>query len=97
MFRELGLPDASLQRKLFDYEARREGWKTACRSRDCIRLFELRDALTPEERAWIEPMLLWNSDLGLWLRNITRDTVDVLSQDGQHRRSASRLGLHARR
>jgi beta-lactamase class A len=81
-FRALELPDASLQRKLFDYEARGRGLDNYVSVEDCIRLFELRDALTPEERAWIEPMLLWNSDLGLWLRNVTRDTVAFYHKTG---------------
>jgi beta-lactamase class A len=81
-FRALELPDASLQRKLFDYEARGRGLDNYVSVADCIRLFELRDAMTPEEREWIEPMLLWNSDLGLWLRNVTRDTVAFYHKTG---------------
>ncbi len=82
VFRELGLPDASLQRKLFDYEARARGLDNWVSAADCIRLYELRDALSPGERAWIEPMLLWNSDLGLWLRNVPRDTVEFYHKSG---------------
>jgi beta-lactamase class A len=82
VFRALGLPDASLQRKLFDYEARDRGLDNYVSVDDCIRLFELRDKLTPEERGWIEPMLLWNTDLGLWLRNVPRDTVALYHKTG---------------
>ena len=82
VFRELGLPDASLQRKLFDYEARARGLENRVSVADCIRLYQLRDALTPEECEWIEPMLLWNSDVGLWLRNVTRDTVAFYHKTG---------------
>jgi beta-lactamase class A len=81
-FRELGLPDAALQRKLFDYEARSRGLENTVSPADCIRLFELRDALTPGERAWIEPMLRWNTDYGLWLRNVPRDTVEFYHKTG---------------
>ncbi len=81
-FRELGLPDAALERKLFDYEARGRGLDNWVSAADCIRLYELRDALTPDERAWIEPMLLWNTDLGLWLRNVPRDTVEFYHKTG---------------
>jgi beta-lactamase class A len=81
-FRELGLPDAALERKLFDYEARARGLHNWVSVGDCIRLFELRDALAPEETAWIEPMLMWNTDSGLWLRNIPRDTIDFYHKTG---------------
>jgi beta-lactamase class A len=81
-FRELGLPHAALQRKLFDYEARDRGLENRVSAADCIRLYELRDALRPEEAAWIEPMLLWNTDLGLWLRNMPRDTIEFYHKTG---------------
>jgi len=35
----------------------------------------LRDQLPLVQKRWIEPMLLWNTDLGLWLRNVPRDSV----------------------
>ena len=78
----MGLPDARLERKLMDYEARARGLENRVSPADCIRLYELRDALSPEQRAWIEPMLLWNTDLGLWLRNVPRDTVDFYHKTG---------------
>jgi beta-lactamase class A len=81
-FRELGLPDARVERKLMDYEARARGLENRVSPADCIRLYELRDELPVEQRAWIEPMLLWNTDLGLWLRNIPRDTVDFYHKTG---------------
>ena len=49
---------------------------------DCIQLYRLRDELTAAERAWIEPMLLANADLGLWLRGVERDTVDFYHKTG---------------
>ena len=93
----LGLPDARIERRLFDYDARARGLDNYVSAADCIQLYRLRDTLTGAERAWIEPMLLANTDLGLWLRGIERDTVDVLSQDRQHPRRTARLGLHAGR
>lgn len=81
-FRALGLPHAALERKLFDYEARGRGLENRVSAEDCIRLYELRDALAPHERAWIEPMLLWNTDGGLWLRNIPRDTLEFHHKTG---------------
>ncbi len=81
-FRELRLPDAALERKLFDYGARERGLDNWVSPADCIRLYELRDELTPEDRSWIEPMLLWNTDGGLWLRNVPRDTVEFYHKTG---------------
>ncbi len=78
----LGLPHAVIERKLMDYEARARGLENRISAVDCIRLFELRDALTLEERDWIEPMLLANDDLGLLLRDIPRDTVAFCHKTG---------------
>lgn len=78
----LGLPDARLERKLFDYEARGLGLDNYISAADCIQLYGLRDALTAAERAWIEPMLLANTDLGLWLRSVERDTVEFCHKTG---------------
>jgi len=78
----LGLPDARIERKLFDYDARAEGLDNYVSAADCIQLYRLRDALTDAERAWIEPMLLANADLGLWLRGVERDTVAFYHKTG---------------
>ena len=78
----LGLPDARLERKLFDYEARGLGLDNYVSAADCIQLYRLRDALTPAERAWIEPILLANTDLGLWLRSVQRGTVEFHHKTG---------------
>jgi len=78
----LGLPDARLERKLFDYEARGLGLDNYISAADCIQLYRLRDALSATERAWIEPILLANTDLGLWLRNVKRDTVAFYHKTG---------------
>jgi beta-lactamase class A len=78
----LGLPDAVVERKLMDYEAQARGLENRISAADCIRLFELRDALSPDERAWVEPLLLANDDLGLLLRNVARDTVAFYHKTG---------------
>ena len=78
----LGLPHARVERKLMDYAARDRGLDNWISPEDCIQLFRLRDALNDEERAWIEPMLLANTDLGLWLRNTPRDQVDFYHKTG---------------
>jgi len=71
----LGLQDSRIERKLMDYQARAAGRENWVSARDCIHLFRLRDELSEAERAWVEPMFLANTDAGLWLRNIPRDTV----------------------
>ena len=78
----LGLPDARIERKLFDYDARARGLDNYVSAADCIQLYRLRDALTDAECAWMEPMLLANTDLGLWLRGIDRDTVAFYHKTG---------------
>lgn len=78
----LGLQDTRVERKLMDYAARAAGRENWISARDCVRLFALRDALSPTERAWIEPLLLACDDLGLWLRNVPRDTVAFYHKTG---------------
>ncbi len=78
----LGLQDTRVERKLMDYQARASGRENWVSAQDCIRLFALRDALGPKERAWIEPMLLACADQGLWLRNIPRDTMAFYHKTG---------------
>lgn len=78
----LGLRDTRVERRLMDYAARATGKENWVSARDCIQLFTLRDALAEKERAWIEPMLLACTDLGLWLRNIPRDTVAFCHKTG---------------
>ena len=78
----LGLPDARIERKLFDYEARALGLDNYISAADCIQLYRLRDALTPAEHAWIDPLLLANTDQGLWLRSVERDTVAFYHKTG---------------
>jgi beta-lactamase class A len=80
--RRLGLVDTRLERKLMDYEARGRGMENRVSARDCVRLFDLRDALPPAERAWIDSLLLANTDTGLFLRNVPRDTVKFFHKTG---------------
>ena len=78
----LGLPDARIERRLFDYDARARGLDNYVSAADCVQIYRLRDELTGAERAWIEPMLLANADLGLWLRSVERDVVDFYHKTG---------------
>ena len=47
----LGLPDARIERKLFDYDARARGLDNYISVADCIQLYRLRDELTAAETA----------------------------------------------
>lgn len=78
----LGLQDTRVERRLMDYDARAAGKDNWVSARDCVRLFALRDELPAAQAAWIEPMLLACVDQGLWLRNITRDTVEFYHKTG---------------
>ncbi len=79
---QLGLHGTQLQRKMMDFAARaagRDNWITAS---DCVRLFELFHALTPDEKAWVEPMLLANQDGTLLMRDVPRDTLEFYHKTG---------------
>ncbi len=77
VFKEaLGLQGTQVQRKLMDYEARQRGLDNWVSARDAIHFYQLIHQLTPEERAWVESVLLVNQDDALLKRNLPRDTVD---------------------
>ena len=79
---DLQLHGSELQRKLMDYKARARGLDNWITAEDCIRYFDLFDALTPAEKAWVEPMLLVNQDDLLLKRNIPRDELDFYHKTG---------------
>ncbi len=81
-FRRLGLRHTRVERRLMDYEARARGLENWISAEDCIRLYEIRDQLPSDERAWTDQMLLANTDPGLWLRNVRRDSVDFYHKTG---------------
>ncbi len=74
--------DTRAERKLFDYAARAEGKDNWVSARDCVRFYALRDELPADQRAWIDPLFLACVDLGLWLRNVPRDTVAFYHKTG---------------
>lgn len=84
IFREqLGLQHGTrLERKLMDYAARSWGLDNWVSARDCIQLFAVLHGLAPRERAWIDPLFAACTDLGLWLRNVPRDTVVLHHKTG---------------
>ena len=71
---ELGLKGTELQRKMMDFDAREKGFDNWISAQDCIRFYDLIAELTPEERAWIEPMLRVAGD-HLLMRDIPFDTI----------------------
>lgn len=79
---DLGLTGAELQRKLMDYEARSRGLDNWITAADCIRLFELIEALPEADRSLAEDMLAVNQDDLLLRRNIPRDTLDFYHKTG---------------
>ncbi len=82
VFRRLGLPHARLERRLMDYEARARGLDNWISAEDCVCLYDIRDQLPPDARTWTDQMLECNVDVGLWLRNIRRDSVRFLHKTG---------------
>lgn len=78
----LGLTGTKLQRKLFDYEARDRGLDNWVSAQDCIRFYQLIQALEPAERAWVESMLEVNQDDLLLRRCIPRDTLTFYHKTG---------------
>lgn len=79
---DLGLKNTVLQRKLMDFEARDRGLDNWIDARDCVQYYALFDQLAPDEKAWIEPMLLVNQDDALLKRNIPRDILDFYHKTG---------------
>lgn len=79
---DLRLPGTHLERLLMDYAARAAGRENRICAADCIRLFDLFAALSPEEKAWVEPMLAANQDAALLLRDVPRDTLDFFHKTG---------------
>ncbi len=79
---ELGLEGTVLQRKLMDYAARARGLENWITAADCIRFFDLVRELSPDERAWVEPMLAANQDDLLLMRRIPRDTITFYHKTG---------------
>ena len=80
---ELGLNNGTeLQRKLMDLEARARGLDNWISAHDCVRMFELIEALPLSQRAWLEPMLRHCQDSSLLLREIERDSIHFAHKTG---------------
>lgn len=83
IFRDaLGLRSTELQRKLLDFKARGRGLDNWVSGEEAIRFFDLFAGLTPDEKAWVEPMLLVNTDDLLLMRNIPRDELHFYHKTG---------------
>jgi beta-lactamase class A len=79
---ELGLQGTEVQRKLMDYEARSRGLDNWVTSRDAIHFYDIISSLEPDERAWVDSLLLANEDSALLKRNIPRDTLEFFHKTG---------------
>jgi beta-lactamase class A len=78
----LGLKSTQLQRKMMDVDARTAGRENWIGAADAVRLYQLIRELAPEERAWLEPMLLANQDTSLLLRDVPRDSLAFYHKTG---------------
>jgi beta-lactamase class A len=79
---ELKLPGTIMQRKLMDFEARKRGLDNWITAEDCIRLYDLIEALSGEERQWVDRMLRVCQDDLLLMRDIPRDTLAFRHKTG---------------
>lgn len=79
---ELQLKGTELQRKLLDFKARDRGLDNWVSGEDAVRFFDLFASLTPVEKAWVEPMLLANTDDLLLMRDIPRDELHFYHKTG---------------
>jgi len=74
VFRDvLGLENTRLERKMMDFKARQRGLDNWIGALDCARFFDLFEQLTPQERAWMLPMLCVQPDC-LLMRRIELDS-----------------------
>lgn len=79
---ELGLKGSLCQRKLMDSAARERGLDNWVTAQDCIRFYDLIHQLPAQDLAWAESLLGANSDGGLLLRSIPRDTLTFFHKTG---------------
>jgi len=79
----LGLSEnTSLQRKLMDYAARQRGLDNWIGVHDMIHLYDVLASLRPEERTWVDTLLLANQDDTLLKRDFRRDTCFFYHKTG---------------
>lgn len=79
---KLGLKQTTCQRKLMDYEARARGLENWVQAEEAIRFYDLINCLEPSDRAWVESLLLANTDSALLMRDLPRDTVNFYHKTG---------------
>jgi beta-lactamase class A len=78
----LKLPGTCLERKLMDFDARKRGLDNTITADDCIRLFDLIDELSIEDRKWVDAILRVCQDDLLLLRDLPRDSVPLRHKTG---------------
>jgi len=81
---ELDLPGCSLERKLFDYEARARGQDNWISAGDCRRLYQRLAGLPGEQLAWAESILEVNQDDNLLKRGIPHDVLSFFHKTGSN-------------
>lgn len=79
---ELRLKSTMCGRKLMDYDARSRGIDNWVSGEEAIRFYELIDRLSDEEKSWVEPMFLVNTDDYLFKRNLRADSVEFYHKTG---------------
>jgi beta-lactamase class A len=79
---DLGLQGTAVERKLMDFAAREQGKDNWISAQDCIHFYELIHQLTPQERAWIEPLLAVCQDHTKLMRDLPFDSITFYHKSG---------------
>jgi beta-lactamase class A len=79
---DLRLPGCEVQRKLMDFEARRQGLENWITASDAVRLFELVQALPADDLTFVEQLLEANCDDAQLKRCLPRDEVTFYHKTG---------------
>ena len=79
---DLGLTGTAVERKLMDFTARKQGCDNWISAQDCVRFYELLRQFTPQERAWVEPLLGVCQDHTKLMRDVPFDSIDFYHKSG---------------
>jgi beta-lactamase class A len=78
----LGLQATAVERKLMDFAAREQGKDNWISARDCVHFYDLLRQLSPQERAWVEPMLGVCQDNTKLMRDVPFDSTVFYHKSG---------------
>ena len=78
----LGLKSTECGRKLMDYEARSRGIDNWVSAEEAVHFYDLLEALTEEEKSWVEPAFRYNTDDYLFKRNLRADSAIFYHKTG---------------